>query len=364
MIRLPISIGEAVDKLTILDIKRTRVTDKERLVFCNREYELLFTELKDIVDKFKFYYDKLLEVNDLIWAMQDEIRLTESPKPLKCIDILDMNDVRCRIKDIINRLSVSSIREVKGYPKRTALFLSHMGLGDHIGMVGAVNYLSFRYDEIHVACIPHYEKTLTSIYANNPIVKILPLNLSKTVGYYTTNQWQWVAEVNSLVPTTSYTNIYKSGILKQNSFILSSFPDGFYWDINLDPEIRRTYFHIANPNESIELYSHIKDKEYFFIHEKSSNKSVSLVSWDISTTLTIDPNANHYEVTHPWYELAEKFVNQPFLHYIDTIKHASEIHIVDSSFYCLSCFLKTDAKVKHCYDRDTGKVNTGYKFVC
>jgi hypothetical protein len=362
MIRLPISIGEAVDKLTILDIKRTRVTDKERLVFCNREYELLFTELKDIVDKFKFYYDKLLEVNDTIWKIQDEVRSTDLPKPLKCIDILDMNDVRCRIKDIINRLSVSSIREVKGYPKRTALFLSHMGLGDHIGMVGAVNYLSFRYDEIHVACIPHYEETLRSIYANNPLVKILPLNLSKPIGYYTSNPWNWADEVNSLVPTTSYTKIYKSGLVKEVSFI-GTMPIGFYWDLNLDPEIRHTYFHIDKPNESIELYSHLKDKEYIFVHEKSSNKSVNLVSWDISTILTIDPNANHYEVTHPWHSLAQMFVDAPLLHYYDTIQNAKELHVIDSCFYCLTCYIKTNAVIKLCYDRDTGEVNTNYQFV-
>jgi len=363
MIRLPISIGEAVDKLTILDIKRTRVTDKERLVFCNREYELLFTELKDIVKKFKFYYDKLLEVNDIIWKIQDEVRSTDSPKPLKCIDILDMNDVRCRIKDIVNRLSVSSIREVKGYPKRTALFLSHMGLGDHIGMVGAVNYLSFRYDEIHVACIPQYEETLKSIYSNNPLVKILPLNLSKSIGYYTTNPWEWVDEVNSIVSTTSYTRVYRSGFLKQISFI-GSFPIGFYWDLALDPNIRDTYFHISEPKESIELYSQIKDKEYIFVHEKSSNKSVNLISWDISKILTIDPNANHYDVTHPWYELAQKFVDQPFLHYIDTIKHAKELHVVNSSFYCLaSRMCASTTNIKICYDRNTGKPAVDGRFI-
>jgi hypothetical protein len=363
MIRLPISIGEAVDKLTILDIKRTRVTDKERLVFCNREYELLFTELKDIVNKFKFYYDKLLEVNDTIWKIQDEVRSTDLPKPLKCIDILDTNDVRCRIKDIINRLSISSIREVKGYPKRTALFLSHMGLGDHIGMVGAVNYLSLRYDEIHVACIPHYEETLRSIYANNPLVKILPLNLSKSIGYYSSNPWNWADEVNSVVPATSYTHVYRSGFLKQNSFI-GSFPIGFYWDLALDPNIRDTYFHISEPKESIELYSQIKDKEYIFIHEKSSNNSVNLVLWDISTILTIDPNANHYDVTHPWHEVAQKFVNQPFLHYIDTIKYAKELHVVNSSFYCLaSRVCSSTTKVKIRYDRETGKLADDGRFI-
>jgi hypothetical protein len=361
MIRLPISIGEAVDKLTILDIKRKRVSDCERLIFCNREYELLFTELKDIVSKFQFYYDKLFQVNDTIWQVQDEVRTIDSSNVLKCIDILEMNDIRCRIKDIINRMSDSSIREVKGYPKRTALFLSHMGLGDHIGMIGAVNYLSFRYDEIHVACLPQYQVTLTNVYKNNPLVKILPLKLSKTSGYYASNPWEWVNEVNSLLPTTSYTYIYRSGLLKPNSFI-GAFPIGFYWDLAMDPEIRHTYFHIAEPKESIELYSHLKDKEYIFVHEKSSNNFVKLVSWDISTTLTIDPNTNHYEITHPLYSLAQLFVDVPFLNYCDVIRNAKEIHVVDSSFQCLASYLKLSAKVKICYERDTGKKSDTYRF--
>jgi hypothetical protein len=250
MIRLPISIGEAIDKLTILDIKQKRVNDQERLVFCKREYELLFTELKDIVRKFKFYYDKLVEVNDTIWQIQDEVRFINSPNPLKCIDILDMNDVRCRIKDIINRLSDSSIREVKGYPKRTALFLSHMGLGDHITLIGAVNYLSFRYDEIHVACLPQYEENLKYIYVNNPLVRIVPLNLSKTTEYYASNLLDWVKEVNSVLPKNPYTHIYRSGLLKEDSKNID-FPIGFYLDLNLDPEIQHTYFHISEPKESI-----------------------------------------------------------------------------------------------------------------
>jgi hypothetical protein len=101
MIHLPTSIGEAVDKLTILDIKCKRISDPERLVFCKQEYELLHSKLDSIVSNFQFYYDKLYEVNDLIWIMQDEIRSMKTPSGEKCIEIINMNDIRFRIKDYI-----------------------------------------------------------------------------------------------------------------------------------------------------------------------------------------------------------------------------------------------------------------------
>lgn len=354
MIRLPISIGEAVDKLTILDIKCKRVADPERLVFCKREYELLFAELRDIVSTFQFYYDKLVEVNDAIWAIQDEVRSVVSPNPLKCIDILDLNDVRCRLKDIINRMSDSSIREVKGYPKRTALFLSHMGLGDHIGLNGAVQYLSLRYDELHLACLPQYADTLRAIYSDNPLIKLLPLAIQRTSGWCASHPWEWVDEVNSVLPMRPYTDVYRSGLLKPIS-IIGRFPVGFYWDLGLDPEIRHTYFHIVEPKESVELYSHVKDQTYIVVHEKASNHIVSLVTWDTSKILTIDPNANHYDPTHPWWELAQRFVDAPFFHYCDVIRNASQLHLVNSSFYCLASHLKLRALVKVGYDRKTGE---------
>lgn len=361
MIRIPISVGEAVDKLTILDIKCKRVTDPERLVFCKREYELLFSELHGIVSTFQFYYDKLVEVNDTIWTTQDEVRSATSPNPLKYTVILDMNDVRCRIKDIITRMSESTIREVKGYPKRTALFLSHMGLGDHIGLNGAVQYLSLRYDELHLACLPQYTETLRAIYSDNPLIKLLPLPLQRSSGWCASNPWEWVAEVNSVFPTGLYTDVYRSGLLKPISNI-GRFPVGFYWDLDLDPDVRHTYFHIVEPKESAELYSHVKDKKYIFVHEKSSNHFVKLVTWDTSEVLTLDPNANHYDPLHPWWDLAQRFVDAPFFHYCDVVRNATELHLVDSAFYCLATHLRVRVPVKLCYDRHSGKVMSHYNF--
>ena len=362
MIHLPTSIGEAVDKLTILDIKCKRISDPERLVFCRQEYELLHSKIDSIVSNFQFYYDKLYEVNDLIWTMQDEIRSMKSPSGEKCIEIINMNDIRFRIKDSINKLSKSQIRETKGYPKRTALFICHVGLGDHIGLIGAIRYLSLQYDEFYGPCLSKNIETVRDFYSDNPNIKLFvpPIfNLGYRYTVYPTDTTQ--GECMD-IPDGVYTDVFRSGLftLPHNSF--DDIPSSFYKDLGLDPSIRHSYFYLPKSSDSVWLHSLLKSMPYIFIQTKSSEKITPIVSWDINKTFTIDPNINQYTPDHKWYPLANKFVNQPFLHYVDTIKYASEIHTVDSSFYCLSCYLKTDAKVKLCYDRDSGEVNTHYDF--
>lgn len=362
MIHLPISIGEAVDKLTILDIKCKRISDPDRLVFCKQEYDLLYSKLDSTISNFQFYYDKLYEVNDLIWTMQDDIRSMEIPDGKKCIEILNMNDIRFRIKDSINKLSNSQIRETKGYPKRIALFLGHNGLGDHIGLIGAVRYLSLQYDEFHIVCTPNNINTVTQIYSDNPSIKIIVPDIYHKGLRYTVYPTDTTQGECMDIPPGMYTTIYRSGFFKMPHTIMDDLPSCFYHDLGIDPSIRHSYFHLPNSSGSIWLYSLLKNKKYIFIQTMSSDAITSIISWDINNILTIDPNINQYTPDHKWYNLANKFINQPFMDYIDTIKHASEIHTIDSSFYCLSCYIKTDATVKVCYYRNNGKVNTNYNF--
>ena len=273
-----------------------------------------------------------------------------------------MNDIRFRIKDSINKLSKSQIRETKGYPKRSALFICHVGLGDHIGLIGAIRYLSLQYDEFYVPCLSGNIETVKEFYSDNPNIKLFVPPIF-TSGYrYTVWPTDTTQGECMDIPDGVYTDVFRSGLftLPHNSF--DNIPSCFYKDLGIDPSIRHSYFHLPKSSDSVWLHSLLKSMPYIFIQTKSSEKITPIVSWDINKTFTIDPNINQYTPDHKWYPLANKFVNQPFLHYVDTIKYASEIHTVDSSFYCLSCYLKTDAKVKLCYDRDTGEVNTRYNF--
>lgn len=97
IINLPVSLGEALDKLTILDIKMMKITDS-RLDDVKKEYSLLYEKLKDHIDQYKFYYNTLKQINLSIWEMQDDFRYNNGDKTTLCFKIIEDNDRRFRVK--------------------------------------------------------------------------------------------------------------------------------------------------------------------------------------------------------------------------------------------------------------------------
>lgn len=116
VVYLPVSYGEALDKLTILEIKLEKIKDDRRLDV-EKEYFQLHDVLKDLIIKTQEYYDKLKEVNLSIWIKQDIFRDSHdiNLKQKLCIEIIDENDDRFRIKNKINNILGSSLKEQKGY---------------------------------------------------------------------------------------------------------------------------------------------------------------------------------------------------------------------------------------------------------
>jgi hypothetical protein len=127
---------------------------------------------------------------------------------------------------------------------------------------------------------------------------------------------------------------------------MDDLPGIFYDQLGISRSVRYSHFSLPKLSESTELFETIKSQPYIFVHTISSYTVRSIIAWDINVILTIDPNVNLYSSDHLFYTLAEKFVNQPFLHYVDTIKHATELHLVNSSFYVLaSQIAPLDARV-------------------
>ena len=118
-----ISVGELLDKLTILEIKLEKISDKESLKIIEKEYQVL--NKMDAVDKnqYKALFDELKSTNRKLWDIENEKRLCEKNSDFgeKFIqvsrDVHFMNDKRAKIKSKINQLSGSNIREIKQYTK-------------------------------------------------------------------------------------------------------------------------------------------------------------------------------------------------------------------------------------------------------
>ena len=120
-----ISVGELLDKLTILEIKLEKIRDKDSLKIIEKEYQALKnTDLSEIDKKqYKSLFDELKSINRKLWDIENEKRLCEKKSDFgeKFIqisrDVHFMNDKRAKIKSKINQLSGSNIREVKQYTK-------------------------------------------------------------------------------------------------------------------------------------------------------------------------------------------------------------------------------------------------------
>uniref|UniRef100_A0A6C0D9E3 Uncharacterized protein n=1 Tax=viral metagenome TaxID=1070528 RepID=A0A6C0D9E3_9ZZZZ len=341
---LEVSLGEALDKLTILDIKIDKIKD-ERRNDCVKEYNVLYNELKEYVEKFPYHYKILKQINLTIWNLQDNIHKdTNLTKTYG--EVLRENDRRFRVKKKINEAANSNLKEQKGYAKTKAFIYHHLGLGDFFWMNGSVRYLSTCYDEIVVVCKKNNEAVVRSMYADDSSIKLFVINDDMELYPFVSRKIYFEDE--------GY-KVYSCGYHSERRMIYD-FPYSFYDDMDLSREIRTNYFYVAPYIESYELYKEISDVErnYILIHQKSSTKTIDLytkLQTQYPNTLILDINENHYNKDHPFHYLAGFVVNKPMLYYKELAENAKEIHCLESSFYCFVSHLDlSKVEKKMCYD--------------
>ena len=119
-----VSVGELLDKISILEIKQEKIKDNKNLKFINDEYNVLKTELNKNIkndDKLNNLFNSLKEINSKLWVIEDDKRMCEKNKDFgeKFIklsrDVHFLNDERSKIKLEINNHTGSKIKEIKKY---------------------------------------------------------------------------------------------------------------------------------------------------------------------------------------------------------------------------------------------------------
>ena len=119
-----ISIGELLDKISILEIKQGKIKDTEKLKFINNEHSKLKNQLEKNVksdDKLNYLYQSLKEINSKLWVIENDKRQCEKEKDFgeKFIklsrNVHFLNDDRAKIKLKINNHTGSVIKEIKEY---------------------------------------------------------------------------------------------------------------------------------------------------------------------------------------------------------------------------------------------------------
>ena len=123
-ILVEVSVGELLDKISILEIKKEKIKDSEKLKFINDECEVLKYQLDKNVksdEKIDKLFQSLKEINAKLWIIEDDKRLCEknsdfSEKFIKLSrEVHFLNDERAKIKLDINNLTGSKIKEIKEY---------------------------------------------------------------------------------------------------------------------------------------------------------------------------------------------------------------------------------------------------------
>jgi len=123
-ILVEVSVGELLDKISILEIKKEKIKDPEKLKFINDEFNILKDQLNKNVksdEKLDNLFISLKEINSKLWVIENEKRMCEKnsefgEKFIKLSrNVHFLNDERAKIKLLINEQSGSKIKEVKQY---------------------------------------------------------------------------------------------------------------------------------------------------------------------------------------------------------------------------------------------------------
>ncbi len=123
IVNIPSSLGELIDKISILIIKKNNINDEKKISYIVEELEALNKTLESVISKSKVedYIKKLIDINSKLWKIEDDIRECERKKMFDqtFIDLARSvyftNDERAKVKNDINKTFGSELVEVKSY---------------------------------------------------------------------------------------------------------------------------------------------------------------------------------------------------------------------------------------------------------
>ena len=123
-ILVEVSVGELLDKISILEIKKEKIKNSEKLKFINDEHSILKAQFDQNVrsdDKLNGLFQSLKEINAKLWVIEDDKRMCEKNSDFLenfiklSRDVHFLNDDRAKIKLEINNYTGSKIKEIKEY---------------------------------------------------------------------------------------------------------------------------------------------------------------------------------------------------------------------------------------------------------
>jgi len=239
-----------------------------------------------------------------------------------------------------------------------AYLVSHNGMGDNLYMIGALNYIKLFYKNVYFLCKSKYYKNVKLFFDPSTNIICLPFDEKNEMN-----------EIKKIITSDKYVNdnidIFVSGNHKgylknkiTNKDFLNckiidkkytidwdtinsnnySFIEGLYKDINLNLTYYYEYFYLPSTDESKKLYESVNKYYLIFIQYKSSTGETLNISNLIKKYINDDNSIllcndmNLYPETHKKHPLAQHFVYNKIINYLDTIKNCDEIYLIDSCF--------------------------------
>jgi hypothetical protein len=184
--KVEVSLGEAIDKLSILELKLKKIKDENKKVEIKKEINVLFG-CQEYKNKYNFYYNILLYVNEKIWVWTDVIKsitIEDSGFAYISNKIFEFNQKRFRIKNWFNLLNDSTIKEQKSYSTNCCNIIVN-NEETFFNKLPEITYLSLEYDFItfespFISLIKDKLKIPTIIYdeqIKNTLTDIKTINL-------------------------------------------------------------------------------------------------------------------------------------------------------------------------------------------
>jgi hypothetical protein len=171
---IEISEGEALDRLSILQIKKVNIKDESRLIEIEKEFDQYYN-IQSIKNKYIIYYKLLYYVNQKIWDCTNEIKklvVYDEQYARLSFNIFEWNQERFRMKDIINRLENASIKEQKSYLKKSIIYM-HDYHTTFEELMSILFYLLLSYDNVQIIETEYIVEYKLSILSLLPSLDII-----------------------------------------------------------------------------------------------------------------------------------------------------------------------------------------------
>ena len=181
-LKLDVSIGEAIDKLSILEIKKRRINDPKKQAEIRKEIASL-DSMRDFIAKYPIFYELLIYVNELIWDMTDNVKLLNITNPKfaeSANNIFEYNQKRFRIKNWFNLLLESNINEQKSFAAKQCT-IEIDSLDTFYDKIPELLYLALDHDLVYINSTFNTKiRTImnipTACYCNNSDIPIIHLS--------------------------------------------------------------------------------------------------------------------------------------------------------------------------------------------